>query len=858
MSRDLLRAIGGLVCLVCYFVGTAASWAQSGTPPFEKLVVQLKQDMDEIQTKSSGDPTAQHDLAQLRHALPTLAPEFPLPKSRTAATVETYRRYGLTRYYTVDVSKLSSAQAEALLQKIKSNPLVDDAYLKVPPHEIDDNAVPVTQLMRADPPDYTPQQYYLYAPTAIAPGFKIGGVNAEEAWRRPGGDGGRARIVSVEMHHWEFGHIDLPDPFIKHWNEDQHTVGDHDTKSVGTMVSKNNGFGTTGIAYGAAIGYSKYDNAGVQLLDLGNMLQAGDVIQIGIQYRVRNLDVVFGCGETCYVPVDYYNDVVSAIRYLTHERGIHVIEAAANGNINLDDPYFQGRFDRSRNDSGAIMVGAADPKTGRRASYSDYGSRVDVYSWGWHVTTTTYDPKNPTRGYTDSYGGTSSANPIVSATAAVMQSVARAEGIGNMSPSVMRRILAETGTPLPSGDRSIGAQPDLVAGITRMQDEYGAGNPAPQARITGPDAVQAGSKLKLSGEDSSGKDLGYSWSAEGFSPATATTQDVELTAPSNTGPREISLTVKDATGRTHTSRHTVTVIATSEPITATLTVPAQVRSGEPVPVRVDAKSETGRPLSYAWARTTALFEGSIGNKPSGNYTAAVVISPASGTINVTVSDDRGHSIKTPNQPVTVLPTEGGTPVPPTIRLNPPQVSGGAPATVTLTSSASVNGATISKVEYFNGSNRLGEASSAPYKYNWPNVAAGSYSVTGKATTSQGVSADSAPVSVTVAPSDGGGTCDYRDPAAAGVPAWQSRGYSSGERVSYQHVIWQAGYSTGIAAPDSNDAWTLVSNVPVPYSGARAFDGGKEVTYQGSVYRAGWWTKGTAPPASPWILVGPCR
>ncbi|MGU7817086.1 lytic polysaccharide monooxygenase [Burkholderia sp. AW49-1] len=296
-----------------------------------------------------------------------------------------------------------------------------------------------------------------------------------------------------------------------------------------------------------------------------------------------------------------------------------------------------------------------------------------------------------------------------------------------------------------------------------------------------------------------------------------------------------------------------------QPITATLTVPGQVRSGEPVPVHVDAKSETGRPLSYVWSRTSALFDGSIGNQPSGNYTAAAVTQPTNGVIGVTVSDDHGNSLPVPNRTVTVSPAEGGTPVPlPSISLNPPHVSGSAPATVRLTSSASVTGATISKVEYFNGGIRLGEASATPYRYDWQNVAAGSYNVTGKATTSQGASTTSAPVPVTVTPSDGGGTCDYRDPAATGVPAWQGRSYNGGERVSYQNVIWQAGYSTGTAAPDRNDAWTLVSNVPVPYSAARAFEGGKEVTYQGSVYRAGWWTKGTAPPASPWTRVGPCQ
>jgi chitodextrinase len=113
-----------------------------------------------------------------------------------------------------------------------------------------------------------------------------------------------------------------------------------------------------------------------------------------------------------------------------------------------------------------------------------------------------------------------------------------------------------------------------------------------------------------------------------------------------------------------------------------------------------------------------------------------------------------------------------------------------------------------------------------------------------------------PVTVTAPPIGGG--CDYRDPAAGSVPAWTAQNYSGGARVSYQNVIWQASYATGSTSPDRNDAWKLVSAIPVPWTAQRAYEGGNQVHHQDSVYRAGWWIKGTAPPASPWTRIGPCQ
>ena len=294
------------------------------------------------------------------------------------------------------------------------------------------------------------------------------------------------------------------------------------------------------------------------------------------------------------------------------------------------------------------------------------------------------------------------------------------------------------------------------------------------------------------------------------------------------------------------------------PIRGTLNVPNSVKGGDRVPVNVDAQSAEGRPLAYNWSRTSELFDGAIGNSPGGHYTARMVAQQASGTIGVTVSDDRGNSLKIPGRTVVVEPAGGGEPSLPTVSLAAPQVSGYAPASVNLSATAAANGATISKVEFFNGATKIGEKNAAPYMVTWANVAAGNYSVTAKATTSQNASASSAPASFAVSEAPSGGTCDYRDPAAPDVPAWQRKAYTAGERVSYQNVIWQASYSTGTVAPDRNDAWALLSGVPVPYNAARAYEGGTQVSYQGVIYRAGWWIKGTAPPASPWTETGRCQ
>lgn len=76
---------------------------------------------------------------------------------------------------------------------------------------------------------------------------------------------------------------------------------------------------------------------------------------------------------------------------------------------------------------------------------------------------------------------------------------------------------------------------------------------------------------------------------------------------------------------------------------------------------------------------------------------------------------------------------GGSNILPTVTLANPTVSGNAPATVGLSATAADADGTIAKVEFFNGTTLLATIISSPYTYNWTNVAAGTYTITAKAT-----------------------------------------------------------------------------------------------------------------------------
>jgi chitinase len=148
--------------------------------------------------------------------------------------------------------------------------------------------------------------------------------------------------------------------------------------------------------------------------------------------------------------------------------------------------------------------------------------------------------------------------------------------------------------------------------------------------------------------------------------------------------------------------------------------------------------------------------------------------------------------------------------PPTVNITSPanNATFTSPATVTITANASDVNGSVTKVEFFNGGTKLGEATAAPYSYTWSNVSNGTYTLTAKATDNGGAVATSSAVTITVGTGTGTG-CN-------GIEAWTASGvYLSGKQVVYANKIYEAKWWTQNEQPDVNagdgKVWKYISD-----------------------------------------------
>jgi GH18 family chitinase len=91
--------------------------------------------------------------------------------------------------------------------------------------------------------------------------------------------------------------------------------------------------------------------------------------------------------------------------------------------------------------------------------------------------------------------------------------------------------------------------------------------------------------------------------------------------------------------------------------------------------------------------------------------------------------------------------------PPTVGLTAPanNATYTAPASINITANAADADGTVSKVEFFNGASSLGSDVTAPYAFSWTNVAAGTYTLTAKATDNSNAVTTSSAITVVVNP-----------------------------------------------------------------------------------------------------------
>lgn len=376
------------------------------------------------------------------------------------------------------------------------------------------NAYPVPRPMPLPTPNWQDQQEYLNNTADWPPT----GLNAYAAWAHGGGSGGGVTVCDLE-YAWNTQHVDLTkaagaqkNPHAQNPFSDNH----HGTAVIGELIADNNGWGVTGICYSADIMmYGTYFDPNPPhtnpqwhmaeaMTAAMTYLNAGDVLLLEQQWEYTK-------GQGNYIPVEWYgsyspsgqtlNAVYAAI-VTAVGNGIHVVEAAGNGNVDLDTLSWYG-------DSGAIIVGAGGAYSGgyypagdlAPLQFTSYGTRVNVQGWGEDVATTGYGTFTGSTGLNDmfcwDFAGTSSASPMAAAAVACCVGYwthTHGQPANSLSPADMRSILIQTGTPQdPMTPKQIGPRPDLVNAFAALDarapatfyevdlvmpaNYYGAGDP---------------------------------------------------------------------------------------------------------------------------------------------------------------------------------------------------------------------------------------------------------------------------------------------------------------------------------------------------------------------------------------------
>jgi chitinase len=195
-------------------------------------------------------------------------------------------------------------------------------------------------------------------------------------------------------------------------------------------------------------------------------------------------------------------------------------------------------------------------------------------------------------------------------------------------------------------------------------------------------------------------------------------------------------------------------------------------------------------------------------------------------------------------------------------------------TINIQASASDADGSVTKVEFFNGGTKLGEATAAPYAYNWTNVANGSYVLTAKATDNGGAVSTSSPITIVV-----GST------GCSGINTWSaSQVYTATNQAVYNNKVYEAKWWTQGEQPDVSTGdgkpWKYIKDCDGGSGGGnnggscsgvatyevypRIYNKGDKVVYNGNLYEsqsdalynvtpgtADWWWKplGACPAAT---------
>lgn len=192
-------------------------------------------------------------------------------------------------------------------------------------------------------------------------------------------------------------------------------------------------------------------------------------------------------------------------------------------------------------------------------------------------------------------------------------------------------------------------------------------------------------------------------------------------------------------------------------------------------VNVNVRGRVGFVINETLDATTLVSGDTIVIRPVGGTAISAVVGASDGdVINVTpnaplaadttyevvlraggIRDVAGNGIAATTWRFSTGPTiSGGTPPAnqaPTVSLTAPAANATftAPAGISLTATAADTDGSVTQVQFFAGSTLVGTDTTAPYAVTWSNVAAGTYSLTARATDNAGAVTTSAARSITV-------------------------------------------------------------------------------------------------------------
>jgi len=256
-------------------------------------------------------------------------------------------------------------QAARVCDGLNRRAVVELAY---PLGRVEDPSVCVVAAPQGGTPDYESRQGYR-GPAPL-------GIDADYGNTFSGGLGTGTLLADVETG-WTDDHEDIAHKTLDAF------VGlsgapypwDHGTAVMGELVGLDDHHGVRGLVPDADVALSTHqgnvENIPTAVVNAIDAAGPGDFVILEVQ--------CFG-GPPGPFPCEYVDSIFAAVDLAT-ANGIHVVAAAGNGGQNLDASAYSGRFNRALRDSGAILVGASDGSSLNRASFSNFGSRLDVHGW---------------------------------------------------------------------------------------------------------------------------------------------------------------------------------------------------------------------------------------------------------------------------------------------------------------------------------------------------------------------------------------------------------------------------------------------------------------------------------------------